>query len=137
MNQKKMEAEQKDISVEIVSEKGIQVPIPRNEICVVLGNLLDNAIEAASKVEEGLKWIKILIGKQNQMTFIKIENNYLYDPVIKNREFQTTKQNKNAHGYGIRSVRRIIKKYDGTINLEAEAHVFRVRILLQADEKIQ
>lgn len=137
LNQKKMEAEQKDISVEIVSEKGIQVPIPKNEICVVLGNLLDNAIEATSKVEEGLKWIKITIGKQNKMTFMKIENNYQCDPIIRNGEYQTIKENKNAHGYGIRSVRRIIKKYDGTINLEAEEHVFRVRILLQADERIQ
>ena len=130
LNQKKMEAEQKQISKEIQAERGIQMPIAESEICVVLGNLLDNAIEAASKTEENTGWVKITIGQQNEMTFLKIENNYQEEPVTKNGEYVTTKENKNAHGYGIKSVKRIIKNQDGMIDFEAEKYVFSVRIML-------
>ena len=130
LNQKKMEAEQKQISMEIQAERGIQMPIAESEICVVLGNLLDNAIEAASKTEENTGWVKITIGQQNEMTFLKIENNYQEEPVTKNGEYVTTKENKNAHGYGIKSVKRIIKNQDGMIDFEAEKYVFSVRIML-------
>ena len=72
------------------------MPIAESEICVVLGNLLDNAIEAASKTEENTGWVKITIGQQNEMTFLKIENNYQEEPVTKNGEYVTTKENKKC-----------------------------------------
>lgn len=130
LNQKKMEAEQNQISMKIYTKQGIQLPVSESEICVILGNILDNAIEAASKTEEKAGWIKITIGQQNEMTFLKIENNYQVEPIIKSGEYQTTKENKNAHGYGIKSVKRIIKKYDGSISLEAKNHIFSVRICI-------
>lgn len=135
LNQKKMEAEQKKVSFEIKAEKGICMPVSESEICVVLGNLLDNAIEAAGKVEKNLGWIKVLIGKQNEMIFFKIENSFLTEPILKNGEYITTKENKNAHGYGIKSVKRIIKNCDGTISFEAKNRTFSVRIILPKGEK--
>ena len=106
------------------------MPITESEICVVLGNLLDNAIEAASMVKDEKRWIEIIIGQQNQMLFLKIRNNYLRELIIKKGEYQTTKQNKEAHGYGIKSIRYTIQKYGGAVNIKTENNWFEMKIII-------
>ena len=128
LNQKKFEAAQKGIEMSIHTDYGIRMPITESEICVVLGNLLDNAIEAASMVKDEKRWIEIIIGQQNQMLFLKIRNNYTRELIIKKGEYQTTKQNKETHGYGIKSVKRIVNRQNGAIRIRTGNQIFEVMI---------
>ena len=130
LQQKKLEAEQKGITMTIESMLIKSFPLNEREGCVLWGNLLDNAIEACEKIQEGEKWIRVKIEKQNEMLFIEIANRIAKEPVIKNGELATTKTEKSLHGYGIKSVRRIVEKYDGIMSYQSKGKVFRVNITL-------
>lgn len=79
----------------------------------IIGNLLDNAIEAAEKVENGN--VSIVIKPQKKFIIIKVKNSYDGN---KNNELQTTKKDKEYHGIGLKSIKRIVEKYQGEFELE-------------------
>lgn len=130
LQQKKIEAEQKGIRMAIESMLIKRFPLNEREGCVLWGNLLDNAIEACEKIQSGERWIHIKIEKQNEMVFIEISNSIDKEPVIKRGELVTTKSEKSLHGYGIKSVKRIVEKYDGIISYQSKGKVFKVNITL-------
>ena len=68
------------------------------------------------------------------MLFIKIANDFESETIFHNGEYLTTKTNKSAHGYGIKSARRIVEKYDGSITFQAEENVFQVKISFLSSE---
>lgn len=83
----------------------------------ILGDLLDNAIEAAGKSESR----KILIETDfyNDLTIIIISNSCDKKPEINGMNLPaTTKKNKKLHGFGLKSVKKTLKKYNGDINFE-------------------
>lgn len=79
----------------------------------IIGNLLDNAIESAEKVENGN--VSIVIKPQKKFIIIKVKNSYDGN---KNNELQTTKKDKEYHGIGLKSIKRIVEKYQGEFELE-------------------
>lgn len=79
----------------------------------IIGNLLDNAIEAAEKVENGN--VSIVIKPQKKFIIIKVKNSYDGN---KNNELKTTKKDKEYHGIGLKSIKRIVEKYQGEFELE-------------------
>lgn len=126
--QKRIEAERKGITMTIESMLIKSFPLNEREGCVLWGNLLDNAIEACEKIQDGERWIYIKIEKQNEMLFIEIANSIDKEPVIKRGELVTTKSEKSLHGYGIKSVTRIVEKYDGIISYQAKGKVFKINV---------
>lgn len=128
LSQKKEQAEQKGIELIISASPILKFNISESDICAVFANLLDNAIEAAEQVQDQKKWIKVTIHEKKEMIFIKVENNYCKDPVMKNGDYITTKKEKSVHGYGLKSVKRIVHKHDGMITCQAENKVFTVKI---------
>ena len=100
------------------------------DIITILGNILDNALDAIEKVEE--KWLKLNIYLEKGTLLIKVENPF--DGVIKFKnekkdEIMSTKQG-NDHGYGIKNIRKSIDKYNGNFDIATENNVFSVSILL-------
>ncbi len=80
------------------------------DLCVILGNLLDNSIEACMKIENiEERFIKINIKQDLQTLQIKIINS---NKLTKNIE-RTTKKDKAHHGFGIENIKEIICKYNG------------------------
>lgn len=83
----------------------------------ILGNLLDNAIEAALTSEE--KTITFETDYRNNYSVIIISNSCGTQPKFESdKTLVTSKENKKLHGFGLRSVKKAIKKYDGDISLE-------------------
>ena len=91
----------------------------------IIGNLLDNAIEAAEKVENGN--VSIVIKPQKKFIIIKVKNSYDGN---KNNELQTTKKDKEYHGIGLKSIKRIVEKYQGEFELEFEEKEVEATALL-------
>lgn len=127
LKQKKSEAESRGIRFEIQEISFVYMPLLDEEVVSLFGNLLDNAIEACCKIEEG-RFIKIEIEQRVHMLFIHIQNSIGYKPDIKNNKIRSTKTDKKIHGYGLKNVHRIVKKYDGQMSLAAEEGIFQVRI---------
>ena len=101
------------------------------DILSIFGNALDNAIESVKTIEQiDKRIIKLAVFAQNQFIFIKIDNFYINQLNIVNGVFLTTKENKQNHGYGIRSIKGIVEKYGGTVTIITENHWFSVMILI-------
>ena len=81
------------------------------DICVLLANLLDNAIEASAKVSSP----QIILNIRNEKNYlcITVKNRIEKSVLDKNQTLQTTKKNKSRHGLGIYSIFQIVEKYDG------------------------
>ena len=125
LQQKKEEAERAGIAVTVQAELIPAFPFSQREGCALFGNLLDNAMEACGKIEGEEKWIRVRIEKKNQMLFLEVGNSIGERPKEKNGKLPTTKKG-GLHGYGMKSVRRIVEKYGGVLSWEAGKDSFAV-----------
>lgn len=94
----------------------------------LLGNALDNAIEACRKNEKNNRWIRVSIRKIRDMTFIKVINACQVEPNMEERHFVTSKSDKAHHGFGTLSMQLIVDKYEGTMSANYENGIFSLLI---------
>ena len=120
-------ARSQGIHVNILAEQ-IALKLTELEIVAVMSNILDNAIEACQKVEENQKWIQIVIRQVGDISFIKVTNNYYEEPYVENNVFVSQKEEREVHGIGLISVKSIIEKYGGAINIYCENGKFAIII---------
>ena len=96
----------------------------------ILGNLLDNALEAVEGTEGNLRFINLTIRRINEMLIIKLENGCKVTPAVADGDLQTSKTDKTLHGWGLQSVRTAAERYDGTIETEHSDHMFYTVVTL-------
>ncbi|WP_251393180.1 sensor histidine kinase [Mediterraneibacter agrestimuris] len=102
-----------------------------NDICTILSNLLDNAIEACQRNQDNAnKWINITIRIINQMLILIIENGNEVAPQVKNKRLVTSKEDERFHGWGLKSVESSIEKYEGVMQYKTENGKFKVVVTL-------
>lgn len=103
--------------------------IDATELCVIFGNTLDNAIEACQKINsKETKTIDVRCESGNGFMFIRISNPTNRDVTIINNTVETTKDNKQLHGFGIYSLNQTVKKHDGDLKLVCKNKKFVVDI---------
>ena len=107
-----------------------QIPIAEYELFTILGNLLDNALEAAEKCSNLKKYVNLKIHTVNRMLALEVENGYQEEPQKRRGKFISLKQGEGEHGWGIENVREIVEKNGGTMAVEYADHVFRVYLML-------
>ena len=88
------------------------------DLNVVLGNLLDNAIDASRQTEE--KKLKITMKLDKGILFLNIRNSCQGAADGKHNMLETTKKDQVNHGIGLKNVRRIIEKYHGDMEFLCE-----------------
>ncbi len=101
------------------------------DLCIIFGNALDNAIEACEKIyNETNKTISVTITQQNHLLNVIITNP-IYEPlVLDNNTIETSKNDSDNHGFGLYSINRTIKKYDGTYSISCTDNTFSIQICL-------
>lgn len=130
VNAKKALAKTRDIDFNSLITAS-EINMQSKDICALLGNILDNAIEAAEK-SDGKKYIDLMIQKTQEGCIITCENSIGVKPVVKKNKFQTSKDNSNLHGIGTDSIKDVVSKYKGQINYDYDDDMFRARVVLQA-----
>lgn len=107
------------------------------DICIILGNLIDNAMEAVNKFPAGQRYIDVSVTQIKDSLSIMVKNPYKGE-IILNRDGQiiTSKQDSRNHGLGLDSVRRTVEKYKGELLIEQEDRIFSVSILLFSPENL-
>ena len=96
------------------------------DLCAVLGNLLDNALEAAQQVpEKEERFVCLTIRRINQMLIIKVENSFCIPPVFGDGTLTTSKEKNGLHGWGLKSAQTAAEKYDGTVQTSYTDNIFR------------
>lgn len=94
------------------------------DLTTILGNLLDNALEAIIRSKREQPFLYLTIRRINDMLIIKVENSYTQEPFSAGLELKTTKGNSALHGWGLKSARAVAEQYDGTLELAHENGVF-------------
>ncbi len=133
VNYKITEAVEKQINFTYEIDFISQINIKDNDMCILLANLLDNAIEACEKVEKERRLIYLRIKRQNQMLLIFIENTIEEREAEKREFFKTSKQNKELHGLGIKCIDNVIQKYDGHKEYSIQKDNFQMYLSLPLD----
>lgn len=123
-------AEQEQIKTKVNIEYPHNTNIRSVDLTTVLGNLLDNALEAAKAAPENLRFLNLTIRRINAMLIIKVENGYGNTPVQENGKLLTSKKDKAFHGWGLKSVQTAADRYDGTIRTDYKDHVFQSVVTL-------
>ena len=101
------------------------------DICSIFGNALDNAIESVLKIDDKEKrLIHVTVSKQKAFLMICIENYFEDKLKFSNGQLETTKKDSNFHGYGIKSIRYTVNKYDGAVDIDSKDNWFNLRILI-------
>ena len=131
MCERKFVAESKAISYSIKLGNNLQISFIQDlDLISIVGNLLDNAIEAAEKVEKNKYVIcKMYMGNEGHLLVMEFYNSYVL-PLIKERErYISTKRNSENHGIGLHTVEKLVEKYGGVMRIEAGEEEFSVKII--------
>lgn len=117
-------------------ESDIHVPaelVPKSfDINVILGNLLDNAIEAAQESME--KRMKLVMRADRGVLLLHVSNSCKNPPKKKGDVFFSTKEESGEHGTGLQNVRRMVERQNGNIAFHYETGVFLVEVMLYMNE---
>lgn len=131
LTEKSLYCRNRQIQVSCVADGSQMGFIDTIDLYAILGNALDNAIEAVEKFKEKEKrQIDVLIYKQQNFLIMNIINpmpeNLIYEEGLP----VTTKKDKLSHGFGLRSMKQILKKYDGFLNVSEEDGCFSLKMLI-------
>lgn len=123
-------AKNRNIKIESSVKLSKDIAIDQTELGVLIGNALDNAIEATAKIQDSKEplVISVTISTIVEQLLIDINN-----PVVENIDVKhifTTKRNPQNHGFGLRSIQTIAKKYNGDVFLSCEDQKFNTHIIL-------
>lgn len=117
----------------ILWECDVQIPpacgIPEFDLCVLFGNLLDNALESCEKLSSGEdRWIRIQAGPVKKCFLLEIKN--CTDLEHMDAIGSAGKHPVNGHGIGLLNVQDVLRKYNGTLHMDLQDHLFVVSLLL-------
>lgn len=128
LNYKMQLAQQEGIDMDLQVIIPYDIYLEPCDITVMLGNLLDNSIEAA-KGQKG-SWIKAKILYRQKRLSIRVSNTYHNELILQDNLYKTNKQDKKMHGYGLKNIREVVEQYDGVMETKGEDGVFTVNIVL-------
>ena len=131
LNQKKLEGTKKNIKMNMKINIPEGINIKPLDLCTILGNALDNSIEVNEKIEDiHRRNINVKINPYKDYLFIEISNPTLFNPIDDEGKLKTTKKDKENHGFGMKSIKSVVEKYNGILNYEYDDGEFILSIML-------
>ncbi|WP_158096531.1 sensor histidine kinase [Sellimonas sp.] len=111
----------------------VQVRLPEEilhtfDINSVVANLLQNAIEASSQSAE--KYLSFSLSLSKGVLKLRIRNSFSEEAKSSRSRFFSSKKQDTLHGFGLRSVRHIVEKYDGVLELNKQGNMFEANAIL-------
>lgn len=134
ITEKSLYCQQHNITLTCMADGSLLNFMSHRDIYTLIGNILDNAIEAVEKISEQEKRI-INFSLLAHNHFITIsEENYIIDkPKIVNGIPQTTKTDTTIHGFGMQSIRLVVDKYSGNLSIDTDDTRYTISILFSID----
>lgn len=128
LNSKLSIAKSKGIKVLCSAEQNIS-GINSFDLCNILGNILDNAIEGTSGIVGG-EFIEVAIRSDEFKLNIYVSNSIPHSILDTNKDLKTSKCDRDIHGLGIKTIRSLAKKYNGDVDFYEEGLVFFCHVIL-------
>lgn len=125
-----------DIDLTCSADGGLLSFMRDTDVYALFGNIMSNAVEAASAADEKGRYIRLFVGRAGSGELLRIteENGYAGDVAMDGGRPVTTKEDKNVHGFGTRSIEFISEKYGGGVHFEASEGRFRLSVVLPLPE---
>ena len=122
----------KGIRLSLMADGKALSGISESDVYSLLGNIIDNAIEATVQLPENERSISLKIHHVKSFSSIVSENPFRSENLRFGRDGLplTSKENKANHGFGIKSIAYVSKKYDGDLKIKADNGIFSLSILL-------
>ena len=111
-----------------------QVQVPRElsideaDLCTLLVNLLDNALEACERIPERERFLRVYLAVNGRQLYMSIQNSAKEELNFNERNYIT--QKRGSHGFGMKRVSAVVEKYDGFLNLANEPGIFAAEVTL-------
>lgn len=129
INTKAAEATEKNIPVLVNAKAPPHLSLSDEELCSLMMNLLDNAIEASQNEKKPEIQVKIYIVKK--YLILEVKNKVSTDILAENAELKTTKKAAEYHGMGVKIMKEITEKYDGSLTTRMEGGYFVVAAVIK------
>jgi sensor histidine kinase regulating citrate/malate metabolism len=108
------------------------------DLYVLFGNLIDNCIEAVSRLPETeVKNVQVTVRREKGFVIITTENGYTGELQWSNGRIRTSKDDQQNHGFGILSIEKIIHKYGGRYSIQTENNIFVMDIVFPVSAEKQ
>ena len=130
LNSKLNIAEKLNVRLNVKANVPENLPLSDVELCSVLGNMLDNAVEACASLPEQERFIRVYIGRLKGQFYLSVQNAAGEVRKEKGGSYISTKEDSGQHGYGLFRIDRIAKKYGGYVNRQNEVGIFATEIML-------
>jgi len=121
-------AANKGIDLKVKGRIHEQIPLMPVDLCTILSNALDNAIEAVEFLERSKRWIQLEMSFQGEMLFFRFSN-----PIEKEideiKPGKSSKEDSHKHGFGLLNIKHTIEKYNGQMEFNIEENKERIFVL--------
>jgi Histidine kinase-, DNA gyrase B-, and HSP90-like ATPase. len=121
--------EKNNIKLKLTGKMTKNCNIDMFDLCTIISNLLDNAIEAVVKVDKNDRYIDITFRYDDLMLYFNVRNPYIGELHISQNVIVTKKVSQN-HGYGLLNVKKSVELYNGSMDIKTDNNIFEVLIAL-------
>ena len=136
LTNKAMICQNKEIELKFIIDGEALSFMDEMDVSALFGNMLDNAIESAEKqIEKDKRLIWLYVTREKHFVRIRTENYCDGKILFKNGMPVTTKRDRRFHGYGMKSIKSTVEKYNGSVVAAQENNWFELKILLPIDNK--
>ena len=118
----------KDIDLNFKAEVPRALTVSDIDLCVILGNLIDNAMESCEKVTDGSRFLRLYIGVFKKQLYLSVTN--ATTETVRKIDAAYISTKRGNHGHGLKRIDRVVEKYGGYVNRQNEPGVFATEILL-------
>lgn len=134
--EKKLLCEKNSIKLDCIANGQCLSFMQPSDLFSMFGNALDNAMEAVCKLDDVEKRIIFVSVKEELgMAIIHVENNYTGELIMADGIPRTSKDDEFYHGYGVKSIRMVVEKYDGNMALLPQNGIFNLNITIPVPEE--
>lgn len=129
LNSKLTLAEQKGLRIKCDAELPKELSCNPVDLCVLLGNLIDNAMEACEKMDSSQdRFVRIYMCVRRKQLYLSVSNATC--EVIRRLDKEYITNKRGNHGNGLRRINKVVEKHKGFINRQNEPGVFATEIML-------
>lgn len=129
LTEKSLYCIEKNIKLCCIVDGDLLTFMSAGDLYSLFGNIIDNAIEAVEPLPLDKRTISLSIKKNNSFITINIHNYYDGNIVFEDKLPKTTKKDSAYHGYGMKSVKYLVDKYQGEMSIKTSNQVFNLNIL--------
>ena len=133
LNSKLSTAGRLNVRLNVKANVPAGLPMSDVELCSVLGNLLDNAVEACAALPEAERFMRVYIGTLKGQFYLSVQNAAGKVRREKGVYLSTKESAGKRHGYGLLRIDRIARKYGGYVNRQSEEGIFATELMIPLD----